>query len=45
MGMNCGFSEDPIIVVFLNRNNKLQLLTVMFKYALKIGGYYPPKCL
>jgi hypothetical protein len=41
MGMNCGFSEDPIIVVFLNRNNKLQLFTVMFKYALKIGGIIP----
>ena len=39
--MNCGFSEDPIIVVFLNRNNKLQLFTVMFKYALKIGGIIP----
>lgn len=41
IGMNCGFSEDPIIVVFLNRNNKLQLFTVMFKYALKIGGIIP----
>ncbi len=42
MGMSCGFSEDSIIVVFLiNRNNKLQLFTIMFKYALKIGGIIP----